>query len=101
MAVQEYRAYFVERERRPEFVDAFFRTSRRRLATWPPTAGRHVYLDPGTYSSPATRFVAWHYLERPARRRAHAAPAARFPPREPLAGDAFLLSRARTSRSRR
>ena len=60
---QEYRTYFVERPRRPQFVDAF--------APWESAPGRYlaahapsatVFLDPTTYWSPATRFVARRYL---------------------------------------
>jgi len=64
MAIAEYRAYFVERERRLEFVDAFFpweSAPARYLAAHAPNAT--VYLDPTTYWNPATQFVARRYLD--------------------------------------
>lgn len=62
-AVAELEAYFVARERLPSFVDAFFPSESepgRYLAAHLPT--ETVYLDPDTFWAPATRFVAWHYL---------------------------------------
>jgi hypothetical protein len=94
MAVQEYRTYFVERERLPEFVDAFFpheSAPGRYLAALAPATT--VYLDPPTFYSPTTHFVAWHYLfDQPADVRMlrilHD-----FPPQDALRrGALFLLS---------
>jgi hypothetical protein len=94
MAVQEYRAYFVEREQVPAFVDAFFpheSAPGRYLTAHTPTTT--VYLDPPTFYSPTTQFVAWHYLfDQPADIRMlrilHD-----FPPRDALRrGALFLLS---------
>jgi hypothetical protein len=56
--VPEYRTYFVERERRPEFVDGFApweSAPGRYLAAHAPTAT--VFLDPITYWSAATQFT--------------------------------------------
>ena len=91
-AVQEYRAYFVDRPRLPQFYDAYApweSAPARYLAARAPRAT--VYLDPVTYHSAATQFVARRYLgahpdDLRVLRLQHD-----FPPREPLAGDALYL----------
>jgi hypothetical protein len=90
-ARDEWRAYFVAREQRPEFVDAFYpheSAAARYLAAHAPDAT--VYLDPDTYWHPALPFVARRYLDQPndirQLRLLHD-----FPPREPLARDALYL----------
>lgn len=87
----EWRAYFVERERLPQFVDAFIpheSAAARYLAAHAPDAT--VYLDPDTYWHPALRFVARRYLDQPndirQLRVLHD-----FPPRQPLPRDALYL----------
>ncbi|MBX3026042.1 hypothetical protein KF840_14135 [bacterium] len=90
-ARDEWRTYFVERERLPQFVDAFFpreSAAARYLATRAPDAT--IYLDPDTYWHPALRFVARRYLDEPNDiRLLHVAHD--VPPREPLARDALYL----------
>jgi hypothetical protein len=91
-ARQEYRSYFVDRERLPQFSDAFSpweSAPGRYLAAHAPTAT--VFLDPTTYWSPDTRFVARRYLAALPNdvrllRLQHD-----FPPREPLGRDALYL----------
>ena len=90
----EWRTYFVERERLPSFFDAFFpyeSASARYLAERAPDAT--VYLDPDTYWHPSLPFLAKRYLDQPNDiRPLHVLHD--FPPREPLARDAlFLLPR--------
>jgi hypothetical protein len=91
-AVAEYRAYFVERSRLPEFVDAF--------APWESAPGRYlaahvpsatVYLDPSTYWSPATWFVAHRYLDTLPNDVRMLRLQHDFPPLEPLARDVLYL----------
>ena len=91
-AVAEYRAYFVERARLPEFVDAF--------APWESAPGRYlaahapsatVYLDPSTYWSPATQFVAHRYLDTLPNDVRMLRLQHDFPPADPLARDALYL----------
>lgn len=93
-ARDEWRTYFVAREQRPEFFDAFFpyeSAAARYLAARAPDAT--VYLDPDTYWHPALPFVARRYLDEPNDiRPLHLLHD--FPPRTPLARDAlFLLPR--------
>ena len=93
-ARDEWWTYFVAREQRPEFFDAFFpheSAAARYLAAHAPDAT--VYLDPDTYWHPALPFVARRYLDEPNDiRPLH--PLHDFPPRAPLARDAvFLLPR--------
>jgi hypothetical protein len=62
-AREEYRTYFVERPRRPDFTAAFHpweSAPGRYLAAHAPSAT--VFLDPTTYWSPVTQFVARRYL---------------------------------------
>lgn len=90
-AAQEYRTYFVERERRPEFFDGFApweSVPGRYLAADPPHAT--VYLDPITYWSPATQFVARRYFDMPSDVRMLRVQHD-FPPPEALSGDALYL----------
>jgi hypothetical protein len=94
-AVAEYRAYFVARPRLPEFVEAFApweSAPARYLAAHAPTAT--VFLDPSTYWSPATEFVAHRYLDTlPADVRMLRVQHD-FPPPEPLPrGALYLLPR--------
>jgi len=91
-AVQEYRMYFVERERLPEFVDAFFpweSAPGRYLAAHAPNAT--VFLDPSTYWSPATQFVARRYLDALPNDVRMLRLQHDFPPAEPLDRDALYL----------
>ncbi len=63
-AQREYEAYFVERGRLPEFVDAFLpheAAPGRYLEERVPTGT--VFLDPATYGSPTTRFIARRYFD--------------------------------------
>ena len=91
-ARQEYRSYFVDRERLAQFSDAFSpweSAPGRYLAAHAPSAT--VYLDPTTYWSPDTHFVARRYLATLPNdvrllRLQHD-----FPPAEPLARDALYL----------
>jgi hypothetical protein len=92
----EWRTYFVERERLPSFFDAFFpyeSASARYLAERAPDPAT-VYLDPDTYWHPSLPFLAKRYLDQPNDiRPLHVLHD--FPPREPLARDAlFLLAAA-------
>lgn len=91
-ARQEYRAYFVERERRPEFSDAF--------SPWESAPGRYlagrapnatVFLDPTTYWSPDTQFVARRYLAALPNDVRMLRLQHDFPPSEPLGRDALYL----------
>jgi hypothetical protein len=62
-ASAEYRAYFVERERRPDFFEAFQpweSAPGRYLAARAPVAT--VFLDPSSFFGPSTQFVARRYL---------------------------------------
>ncbi|MFN8642189.1 MAG: PA14 domain-containing protein [Candidatus Binatia bacterium] len=90
-ARDEWRTYFVAREQRPEFFDAFFpheSAAARYLAAHAPDAT--VYLDPDTYWHPALPFVARRYLDEPNDiRPLHLLHD--FPPRQPLARDALSL----------
>lgn len=94
----ELHAYFIARERLPGFFDAFLppeSAPARHLAATLPDA--IVYLDPGTYWHPATRFVARRFLDQPndirELRLLHD-----FPPRAPVARDVlYLLPRAYAS----
>jgi hypothetical protein len=88
----EYRAYFVERERRPEFVDAF--------APWESAPGRYlaahspnatVFLDPITYASAATLFMARRYLETLPNDVRMLRLQHDFPPAEQILGEALYL----------
>jgi hypothetical protein len=91
-AVAEYRAYFVARARLPEFVDAFApweSAPARYLAAHVPSAT--VFLDPGTYWSPATQFVARRYLDTLPNDVRMLRLQHDFPPAEPLARDALYL----------
>lgn len=90
-ARDEWRTYFVARERLPHFVDAFLpweSAPARYLAAQTPNAT--VYLDPETYWHPALRFVARRYVDEPndirQLRVLHD-----FPPRQPLTRDALYL----------
>jgi hypothetical protein len=92
---REYRAYFIERERSAEFYNAFLPEEAmpgRYLEAHRP-AGT-VFLDPRSYGSPTTRFLARRYfddLPNDVRllRLMHD-----FPPRKPLQRDAsYVLSR--------
>ena len=92
MATQEYRMYFVARERQPEFFDAFYpweSAPGRYLAAHTPTAT--VFLDPNTYWSPATQFVAHRYLDTLPNDVRMLRLQHDFPPAEPLARDALYL----------
>lgn len=91
-ASQEYRAYFVERERQPEFSDAFSpweSAPGRYLAAHAPSAT--VFLDPTTYWSPDTQFVARRYLAALPNDVRMLRLQHDFPPVEPLGRDALYL----------
>jgi hypothetical protein len=91
-AMYEYRTYFVERERRPEFVEAFYpweSAPGRYLAAHAPDAT--VFLDPSTYASAATRFVAHRYLDTMPHDVRRLLVQHDFPPAEPLDRDALYL----------
>jgi hypothetical protein len=91
-AAQEYRAYFVERERRPEFVDGFMpweSAPARYLMARAPTAT--VFLDPITYDSPTTHFVARRYFDTLPNDVRMLRLQHDFPPREALAREALYL----------
>jgi Dolichyl-phosphate-mannose-protein mannosyltransferase len=91
-ARQEYRAYFVERETRPEFSDAFSpweSAPGRYLAAHAPSAT--VFLDPTTYWSPDTHFVARRYLAALPNDVRMLRLQHDFPPTEPLGRDALYL----------
>ena len=91
-ATCEYRAYFVERERRPEFFDAFApweSAPARYLAARAPSAT--VFLDPTTYWSAATQFVARRYLDTLPTDLRILRLQHDFPPSEALARDALYL----------
>lgn len=87
----EWRTYFVERERLPGFIDAFYpheSAAARYLAERSPDAT--VFLDPETYWHPALPFVARRYLDEPNDIR-RLLVLHDFPPRQPLARDALYL----------
>lgn len=90
-ARDEWWAYFVARERLPQFFDAFFpyeSAAARYLAERAPDAT--VYLDPDTYWHPSLAFVARRYLDEPNDLR-QLRVVHDFPPRAPLARDALYL----------
>ena len=90
--VPEYRTYFIERERRPEFVDGFApweSAPGRYLAARAPTAT--VFLDPITYWSAATQFTARRYLETLPNDVRMLRLQHDFPPTGPLLGEALYL----------
>ena len=94
-AWQEYRAYFVERERSAEFYNAFLPEEAmpgRYLEARRPA--RTVFLDPRSYGSPTTHFLARHYFDDLPNDVRLLRVMHDFPPREPLQRDAtYVLSR--------
>ena len=91
-ARHEYRAYFVERERLPAFYDGFLpheAAPGRYLETHTPTST--VYLDPATYYSPTSRFIARRYFDNLPNDVRVLYLLHDFPPRQPLNRDAVYV----------
>jgi len=95
-AREEYRTYFIERPLSPDFIAAFHpweSAPARYLAEHAPSAT--VFLDPTTYHSPVTQFVARRYLAAMPNDVRILRVQHDFPPPEPLSRDAlYLLPRA-------